>query len=399
MKFSQVWRINHGRHDLVREPKKHVRFIFSSIPVFIPAGDVYNDCMSSREIINSLYQTLVQQVALELSQGLAAAQKALEYARLRTYWQIGRRISEAARQSRGAIVPGDKLYARISADLHAMAQLDLAPDTIRRTIQFYKNYPEFPEDSPLTFTHYLTLMRVSDARIRRRLEREACRKNLTVAQMEDRVGAMSVADPVGQQSTTTARLICERGEPYIYMTLSRKDFKGARHTYVDAGFKIHVPLDSGVIRQAPPSLSGPQSRYVRAVKDGRVFDLHLAPRKWQKIHTYAAVVIRVIDGDTLDVMADAGFSMRTPQRIRLKGIDAPEITIPAGRKARAFLIDYLTQCPLIVIRTQKAGIYGRWIADVFALSGCDDPRQIAREGEFLNQRLLDEGLAKVYKSA
>ena len=35
-------------------------------------------------------------------------------------------------------------------------------------------------------------------------------------------------------------------------------------------------------------------------------------------------VVKVVDGDTLDVTLDLGFSLTTKQRIRLNGIDTPE---------------------------------------------------------------------------
>ena len=35
-------------------------------------------------------------------------------------------------------------------------------------------------------------------------------------------------------------------------------------------------------------------------------------------------VIKVVDGDTIDIVIDLGFSIFTKQRIRLAGIDTPE---------------------------------------------------------------------------
>ena len=42
-------------------------------------------------------------------------------------------------------------------------------------------------------------------------------------------------------------------------------------------------------------------------------------------YTYKAKLKRVIDGDTVDLVVDAGFYISVHQRFRLKGIDAPEI--------------------------------------------------------------------------
>ena len=45
----------------------------------------------------------------------------------------------------------------------------------------------------------------------------------------------------------------------------------------------------------------------------------------QRTYTYRAKVIKIIDGDTIDVDLDLGFSVwLRKQRVRLYGIDTPE---------------------------------------------------------------------------
>jgi micrococcal nuclease len=45
-------------------------------------------------------------------------------------------------------------------------------------------------------------------------------------------------------------------------------------------------------------------------------------------YTYNAKVVRVIDGDTLDVVVDLGFETWHAVRLRLDGIDTPEVRGP-----------------------------------------------------------------------
>ena len=45
----------------------------------------------------------------------------------------------------------------------------------------------------------------------------------------------------------------------------------------------------------------------------------------QPCYRYRAELDRVVDGDTLDVVIDLGFYIKIKERIRLEGIDAPEI--------------------------------------------------------------------------
>ena len=42
------------------------------------------------------------------------------------------------------------------------------------------------------------------------------------------------------------------------------------------------------------------------------------------LYHYKAKLVRVIDGDTVDVMIDLGFDVWIKKRLRLYGIDAPE---------------------------------------------------------------------------
>jgi len=136
----------------------------------------------------------------------------------------------------------------------------------------------------------------------------------------------------------------------------------------------------------------------------------------QKLYTYTATVLKVVDGDTLKVEVDAGFSMRYETKVRLRGIDAYERGTETGEAAKAFVEDELfgetfrpqdataaegsydsgavvSQRPSVVIRTYKSDKYGRFVADVWYLPGETDPEKILANGRFLNQGLLDCGLA------
>ena len=42
-------------------------------------------------------------------------------------------------------------------------------------------------------------------------------------------------------------------------------------------------------------------------------------------YRYLAELDRVVDGDTLDVLIDLGFYIRIKERIRLEGVDTPEL--------------------------------------------------------------------------
>jgi len=115
------------------------------------------------------------------------------------------------------------------------------------------------------------------------------------------------------------------------------------------------------------------------------------------MYEYSATLKRLIDGDTMDLIIDLGFKMTTEQRIRLKGIDTPEIwrqkknseEYKNGMKAKTYVENRLKENRNIIkIRTEKEpGVYGRYIAEVM-LSDSDIS---------LNEELLRKGLAKPWK--
>jgi len=112
------------------------------------------------------------------------------------------------------------------------------------------------------------------------------------------------------------------------------------------------------------------------------------------LYVYKAIVERVIDGDTLLIRLDLGFQVCKVQRIRLAQVDTPEKDTKAGRKAFEYVRDTLAQADFVVVQTNKIDIYGRYIGDVFYAFGQKKKEKIFTDGRYLNQELLDRGLAK-----
>lgn len=110
-------------------------------------------------------------------------------------------------------------------------------------------------------------------------------------------------------------------------------------------------------------------------------------------YDYRATVLRWVDGDTLDVRIDLGFDISVTQRVRLYGVNAPEMNSsdPSMRAmARTALGIAAAIAPpgsVVQLRTRKGGDdkYGRYLASVAA----DD-------GEDVATTLLSKGLAVAY---
>ena len=99
------------------------------------------------------------------------------------------------------------------------------------------------------------------------------------------------------------------------------------------------------------------------------------------------------DADTIWVHIDLGFYSHTRQKLRFRGIDAPEISTKKGQKAKEFVEATLSKVSFIIIRSTSLDKYGRPLTDIFYLEGESDPQKVLEAGIFLNQELLDKGLA------
>ena len=81
-------------------------------------------------------------------------------------------------------------------------------------------------------------------------------------------------------------------------------------------------------------------------------------------------------------------------KLRLRGIDAPEIKTEAGKRAKAHLEEVLREAQPFVITTTKVDLYDRYLTDVYVQAGERDLQKVAREGRFLNRELVEEGFAR-----
>ena len=72
------------------------------------------------------------------------------------------------------------------------------------------------------------------------------------------------------------------------------------------------------------------------------------------MYEYAAKVERVVDGDTIDVTLDLGFSIQYQARIRLLGINTPESrTRDKAEKARGLGLRKITSWIGVKLRKQS----------------------------------------------
>lgn len=116
------------------------------------------------------------------------------------------------------------------------------------------------------------------------------------------------------------------------------------------------------------------------------------------MYTYDCKILNVVDGDTLDIEMDLGFTVHIKERVRLLGVDTPEVfgkdAEPAGQVASQFTKDWISkhqaQTGSFVYESVKYNAkdkYGRSLGNIIWVSA-GGQRQV------LNEDLVASGQAK-----
>lgn len=85
------------------------------------------------------------------------------------------------------------------------------------------------------------------------------------------------------------------------------------------------------------------------------------------LYHYEALLLRVIDADTIEVDLDIGFSMHLRTKLRLLRVNAVERNTPQGLEAFARTIEVLRNAEDLVVQTKKPDAFGRQLAEVFCV--------------------------------
>ena len=111
------------------------------------------------------------------------------------------------------------------------------------------------------------------------------------------------------------------------------------------------------------------------------------------MYEYNVKVVKIIDGDTIDVDVDLGFNtVLVKQRVRLYGIDAPESrTRDKEEKQRGLLSKefLISRCPVgsnIMLQSHERGKFGRILGEIFEYN----------KSESINKEMCREGYAVPY---
>jgi endonuclease YncB( thermonuclease family) len=316
------------------------------------------------------------QVYRRLINDITALYDVARHALVEAYWQIGKRIVEEEQQGQANAAYGDHLLAQLSEDLSATLGSGFSERNLYNMRQFYLTHEISQLTAKLNWTQHVELLPVKNKAMRQRLEKKIVSQKLSqtqirqvVRELNQDVRNFAETRPSEQPDTVSPSLKHTPNPLHRYDLVDQAKIEYPKGmVVVDCGFNVWR------------TLSG-----------------HERISLGEASHTYPARVQSVIDGDTLWAVIDCGFDTCVREKLRFRGIDTPELGSPEGEKVKQVVTRKLKACPCIVIQTHKIDKYARYLADIFYLPGCHKYEKIASQGHFLNQELLDKGLAKIWK--
>lgn len=116
------------------------------------------------------------------------------------------------------------------------------------------------------------------------------------------------------------------------------------------------------------------------------------------MYVYKATAIKIVDGDTIDCEIDLGFHIKVVKRVRLAGIDTPELNSEDilvredAIAAKKYVTGWLGVVPFCIkTELDRSDKYGRVLGWIYPLSaGIED------ESQSLNNVLVEAGHAQWY---
>lgn len=298
------------------------------------------------------------------------AKAAIERRYVVVYWTVGKAMNRYLKSSLNTHTTRSLAY-QLSEDLNIHHR------TLEQSVQFYRVYPKLNRRKLFTWSHYRHLISIDSPKERLMWENRILTQDITSKELPELLSQSRRK----RLHLKTKPLLVEpkKGKLYHYRLIKvNTAHEAPGGMMVDCGFSNRI---------MPPQVNWPLNvhRLVLSEKTGDGYTLKIANITKEDIFTYRAFIERVIDGDTLLTEVDCGFGIYSRQYLRLRGIDAPELSTTAGLRAKRFVERQIKEVPFITIKTEKKEKYGRYLADVWI------------GATYLNQLLLDKGLAGVYR--
>ncbi len=173
------------------------------------------------------------------------AYKAVNFAMVTAYWNIGRLIVEDEQQGSTRAEYGKAVLADLSVRLTEEFGKGFDERELRRIRQFYLAFPKWDALRPeLSWTHYRLLIRVQDEAARQWYMNEAAEQTWSSRQLDrqisvlyyERLLASKDTRPVREEAAQNLSLITPQEfihDPYVLEFLNLKDYPALRETDIE----------------------------------------------------------------------------------------------------------------------------------------------------------------------
>lgn len=329
-----------------------------SAPAAVAPVQTYAELLGAIRHVQSSSQLRVQQVAKQ--------------EKVRTAWETGKLIDEHVLQHKERADYADKTIVKLSKDL------GLSKTELWSELEFSRAYPMFPTLGVLGWSHYRALLALNDPKVLAEIDAKASDEKWSIQKLRKEISKLKNSTGDKTFPKKQEKLTATLGKPYTY-----KIVKATAGTYkgqlvISLGFwDYYLPGVAGV-GQPKKKIIFTDGEIVRVEKGGII--RNVKGGKESDLYTYEASIIEIIDGDTLKVAIDLGFGINIVQKLRLRGLDAPELVSKEGVEAKEFLKQLLASGPVLV-RTSRSDKYDRYLADVFV------------GAKYVNQELIEKDFA------
>ena len=345
-------------------------------------------------LVEDGFDDLKGEVVRLMQDGKMKAEQAFMDETLRTYHGIGQVLDTYLLNKKDRAEYGERVVLRLSQEV------GIGKSALYSGLAFYRLNPKFQTRGKLTWSHYRALLSLPSVADQQAYELAADKNAWSVRELETqiRASALEGASP-GALSRAVLRpdenLPALRGWFYTYRLVEGGSVEGDSSLPGDSDLRLDLGFGTHLAWPLKGVEGARAGDYLTATRD-RSGDYSFAPgdRRPAAFYTYTARVIHVIDGDTIWVDIDCGFRVWCRQKVRLRGIDSPELPTAGGVRAKSFATRELSEVAFVVVTTTKPDKYDRYLADVFYAPGEEDPERVLREGKFLNRELLVRGLAE-----
>lgn len=342
----------------------------------------------ARLVIPKTYRELFRLVKQTFDLG----RQRIEEEKIRRYWQAGWYINAHIRIKGARAEYGKRVMEKLST------KLGLGYTILHRCAEFQEKFPglkilaarqELPGEARkiekkgrsngLTWTHYRILLTVTDDRQRFYFHDRALRHGWTAAELERRIRRSRARAALSGASEKEKRqpklLVPKRGKLSHYRISEDRG-----QLVMDYGFTFYEDLteEEGAGFKVGDIVWRVPDKAMKKLPEAKPEDLY----------TYRAEVLNWIDADTPWMKIYLYGRRWVKQRLRLRGLDAPERSTPKGRAAKRFVEAETARAKGVVITTTKPDKYDRYLSDVFLIR--EDGKEI-----FLNNLLLEKGFARL----